>query len=299
MALASFKPILFLAELVVGGRKTNVAPQFCNLEMAVALKDKGTKMTINTMGDVTVANTNEAVAMTYVEPDTSSADLEITIDKTVAVKLNDNDLVQIEANGGNVEKIVAERMNYKLQDEVDQLVFGAHAQSTTNNYETGTTPWQFSNPPTAADLSAFGAAIHKDLDDNLVPQAGRFLAMPNIGIQAFRAGFGRIETQMGDEIRRAGLVTQKLLGFDYLFQSANVALADSVYHALAGPMPSSDKGSGPGGAIALAIQIAPTAESLRLEGFWSTGFRARVTAGVRFFKPAKVIDVNLNSTLMS
>jgi len=299
MALASFKPELFLAQLVLAGRKALVALQFCNLEMAVGLKSKGTKLVINTMGDVTVTDTNEAVAMTYVEPDTSSADLEITIDKTVAVKLNDNDLVQIEANGGSVEKIVANRMIYKLNDELDQLVFDAHAQSTTNNYETGTTPWQFSNPPTAADLSAFGAAIHKDMDDNFVPRPARFLTMPNIGIQALTAGFGRIETQMGDEIRRAGLVTQKLLGFDYLFQSPNVALADSVYHALAGPMPGSDKDAGPGGAIALAIQISPTAESMRLEGFWSTGFRARLTAGVRFFKPAKVIDVNLNSTLMS
>ena len=80
MAFTSFKPTLFLETLILLARKNLVGAGFCNTSVAAELRVKGTKQTFNTLGDGSVADTDESSAMTYTEWDTSSSDLEITIE---------------------------------------------------------------------------------------------------------------------------------------------------------------------------------------------------------------------------
>lgn len=288
MSFENFKATLMLARMILLARKNLVGSGFCNTSIAVGLVKKGKKLTINTEGDVSVVDTDESSPMTFSDVDTDSDDLEISIDKTVAIKLHDRDMHEVEAGRQSVEAAYASRMIYKLEDEgVDQLVFSQYANAGADNYETGSTPWQWGSE--AADVPKFFTAVHKQMDDANLPKNGRFLALPNVGIQGVRLYYGTRETQLGDEVHRNGLVAKNIFGFN-LYQSSNVVSAASVEHGIAGI-----EGDG----IALAVQISPKIEKLRLEGYWADGIRARVTAGAKVYKSDRVIDINLNETLLA
>lgn len=288
MSFENFKATLMLARMVLLARKDLVGSGFCNLTIGVGLVKKGKKLTINTEGTVTVTDTDESNPMTYEDVDTTAQDLEITVDKTVAIKLHDRDMHEVEAGKMAVEAAYASRMVYQLQDEgIDQLVFAQYANAGADNFETGSTPWQWG--AAAADVPKFFAAVHKQMDDANLPQQGRFLALPNVAIQGLRLYYGTRESAFGDEVHRNGLVAKNVFGFS-IYQSTNVVTASSVEHGIAGI----EKDG-----IALAVQISPKIEKLRLEGYWADGIRARVTAGAKVYKSDRVIDINLNETLLA
>lgn len=295
MSFASFKPVLMLAQLVLRARKELVAAQFCNLNIGVGLETKGTKLTINTMGAVSVVDT-PSTPMTYAETGSASADLEITMDKTVAVKLDDSDKAQVEAGGATLEQAYGARMIYELQDYVDALVLGKYTECTVENYESGSTAWQWGTTPAASEIAKFFAGVHKSMDDANCEKDGRFIVLPNIAIQGIRIGLGSIASDLGDEVVRAGLQYKNLHGFQ-VFQSPNCVTASSVIHGMAGNMP--NVGDGVPGCVALAVQISPNVEKLRLEGYWADGIRARVTGGALVFKPDRCVDINLNESLLA
>lgn len=286
MSFENFKATLMLARMILLARKDLIGSGFCNLGLGIGLQTKGKKVTINTEGDVTVVDTDESSPMTYGDADTTAQDLEITVDKTVAIKLHDRDMHEVEAGRMSIEAAYSGRMIYKLNDVVDTLVHEQYANAGSDSFETGSTPWQWGAD--AADWPKFCAAVHKGLDDVDAPSEGRFLSLPNIAIQAVRLYYGSRTTALGDEMHRNGLVAKDLFGFE-VYRSRNVQ-GTTTLHGIAGV-----KADG----IALAVQISPRIEKLRLEGFWADGIRARVTAGAKVYKSDNVIDVNLNATLLA
>lgn len=296
--MSTFKPVLMLAQLVLAARKNLPLMQVCNLQIGLGLKEKGTKITINTLGDPTANDTDESTAMTYEELDTTSGDLEITLDKTVSVKLKDNTKKQIEAGGQTVEQAIGNRMVYVLEDELDQLIAGKYTEATVDNYETGTTAWQWGATPTVAELAKFFAGVHKDMDDALCGARGRFMWLPNIAIQGIRIAMSQVSTEGGDAARKMGVEFMRLYGFDLILRAPNSVSAGGVTHGMAGNIPAQDRGVP--GCIAAAVQIDPNSiEKLRLEGFWADGIRARLTAGAKVFKPDRAVDINLNDSLLA
>ncbi len=207
MSYSNFKPSLVLANLVVNFRKNLPGLAFCNTSITTGLKSKGTQLDINTLNDASANDVDEGTAMTYNELDTTNNSLTITLDKEVPVKIRDNDKVQIESSGQSLEAAIAGTMTYALADELDQLVFGKYTEITTDNFETGSTAWQWGATPTAAEISKFCASVNKDMDDNNCPQAGRFMALPNIAIQGIRIAHGTVETVGGDAARGASTTT--------------------------------------------------------------------------------------------
>jgi len=286
MSFENFKSTLMLARMLLLARKDLVGSEFCDLGIGVGLAEKGKQVTINTEGDVTVVDTSETVPMTFGDVDTTPKSLVIEIDKTVAIKLHDRDMHEVEAGRQSIESAFASRMVYSLSDEVDKLIFGKYVDAGADSFETGSTPWQWGAD--AADWPKFCAAIHKQLDDAKAPGAGRYLGLPNVAIQAIRMYYGSRATNIGDQMHQNGLVAKNLFGFD-VYQSMNVQ-GTTTLHGLAGV-----KKDG----LALAVQISPKIEKLRLEGFWADGFRARVTAGALAFKPDNLIDINLNANLLA
>ena len=295
MSMADFVPELVLANMVIRARKRLPAAQFCNTNVAIALKEKGNKLTINTMGDVESADTDEEAPMSYGDVNTDGTDLEITMDKTITGKLKDKEISQIEASGESIEAALAARMIYKLQDDADQLVMGKYTECAVDSFETGTTPWQWGTD--AADVPKFFAGLSKSADDALMEDEGRFVALPNIAIQGIRLYFGSRLTALGDTVAKAGLAFPEPIFGWWVFRSPNCVTASSVIHGIAGNLP--DIGEGVPGCIALAIQISPIVERLRLEGYWADGLRARITGGAVVFKADRCIDVNLNSSLLA
>jgi len=286
MSFENFKSTLMLAKMILLARKNLVGSEFCNLGLGVGLTQKGKQVTINTEGDVSSANTDEANPMTYSDVDTTASTLTITLDKTISVKLHDRDMHEIECGRQSLEGALASRMMYVLNGDVDVLVMEQYANAGSDSFETGSTPWQWGSD--ASDWPKFCAAVHKGLDDVDAPAEGRFLTLPNVAIQAIRLYYGSRATNLGDQMHQNGLVAKDLFGFS-VYGSRNVQ-GSSTLHGLAGV-----KGDG----LALAVQISPTIEKIRLEGFWADGIRARVTAGAKVYKPANVIDINLNATLLA
>jgi hypothetical protein len=296
MSYDNFKPELVLAELVLGGKNSIPGMQFVNLDIGVGLKEKGTKVKINTLGDPTVNDTSESVAMTYEQLDTTLTNLTITADKTVSVRLNDNDMKQIEASGQSLEQAIAGRMMYKLADVLDAFIHGKYTEATVENYETGTTAWKWGTAPTAAEIAKFFASVNKSMDDANCETMGRFCSLPNIAIQGIRVGMGQVETGMGDAARATGAVWEQMQGLK-VFRASNAVSTGGVTHGIAGNLPS--VGEGVPGCIAAAIQISPEIEVLRLEGFWARGVRARLTYGAVVFKPDRTVDINLDDDLLT
>lgn len=295
MSLESFVPTLVLANMIVRARKSLVGAQFCNTSVTIDLKEKGNKLTINTMGTVVSANTDESVPMTYGDVSSTGDDLEITMDKTVSLKIKDKEKSQIALSGESLEAAYAARIIYTLNDDIDALVFSQHADAT-DFYETGTTPWQWGTG--ATDVPAFFAAAHKVMDDANCETTGRFMALPNVAIQGIRLYIsGRVSSGIGDEVVMAGLAfARPLFGF-WIFQSPNVVSSGGAYHGLMGNLP--NVGDAIPGCIALAVQISPVIEKLRLQGFWADGLRARATAGSLIFKTDRCFDINLNTSLLA
>ncbi len=294
---SSFIPDLVLANMVLKARKNLVAAQFCNTTVGIALREKGEKLTINTLGEVTSSDTDETTPMTYGATGSTGSDLEITMDKTVSIKIKDKDKAQIEASGQQLESAYAGRMIYTLNDDVDQLVFSLHGEMV-DFYETGTTPWQWG--ATAADVPAFFAALHKAMDDANCEKEGRFVALPNVGIQGIRLAVAGRATALGDSTMRDGMPLPGSVGTLFgmeIFQSPNCKTVSTTVHGIAGNMP--NVGEGVPGCLALAVQIAPSIEKLRLEGYWADGLRSRVTGGAVTFKADRAFDVNLNTSLLA
>lgn len=293
----SFKPVLMLAQLVLAARKSLIWMNVCNLNIGMALRQKGSKITINTLGDPTANDTDESNPMTYEALDTTSTDLEITLDKTVSVKLRDQDKKQIESGGQTLEQAIANRMVYVLRDPVDTLIAGKYTEATVDNYETGTTAWQWGATPTAAEIAKFFAGVHYSMDAANCESDGRFCVLPNIAIQGIRIALGTIETSQGDSARQNGVVLRNAYGFDMIGQSPNCVTAASVTHGMAGNL--ANIGQGVPGCIAAAVQIDPNIEKLRLEGYWADGIRARITAGAKVYKADRCVDINLNEDLLA
>lgn len=293
MTMESFIPTLVLANAVLRARKQLVAARFCNTTVTIELQDKGDKLSINTLGEVSSSNTDEAVPMTYGDVGSTASDLEITMDKTIAIKIKDKEKRQIAMAGMALEDAFAARMIYKLGDDVDQLVLGKYTECNVDNYETGTTPWQWGT--TAADVPAFFASLHKSMDDAYCETEGRFVTLPNAAIQGIRLYMAGRATALGDTAVKSGYVGD-VFGMS-VFQSPNCVTVSSVMHGMAGNLP--NVGEGIPGCVALAVQISPVVEKLRLEGYWADGLRARVTGGALVFKPDRCVDVNLNESLLA
>jgi len=293
MSLDSFKPQLMLANMILRARKQFMASRVCNMSVALDLVERGTKLTINTMGEVTSADTDDAVPMTYGDVSTAGEDLEITMDKTVSIKIMDKAKKQIAMSGVALEDAYASRIVYVLNDDVDQLVMGKYTECTVDNYETGTTPWQWGTD--GADVPKFFASLNKSMDDANCETEGRFCILPNIAIQGIRLYMAGRATALGDQAVQQGYVGD-MFGMS-LFQSPNAVTVSTTVHGIAGNLP--NVGEGIPGCIALAVQISPIVEKLRLEGFWGDGLRARVTAGALVFKPERTVDINLNTTLLA
>ncbi len=293
MSLTAFKPELMHARLVLAARQSLAAEGFTNTQIGATLKEKGTKVAINTLGAITAVDTDEDNPMTYQNADTTAQDLTIEMDKTIAVKLRDADLVQIEASGEEFNAAVANRMVYELNNHLDKLILGKYSQATAL-YETGTTKWQFHSD--AREINTFLAGVHRVMDEAGCETDGRFLVLPHIGIQALRIYLASRQTALGDQTVSNGIAFSNLAGFARIYQSGNVVSESSTLHGLAGNLP--NVGEGIPGCIASAVQISPNVEAQRLEGFWAWGIRARITAGARVFKSDRCFNVMLNSDLL-
>jgi len=246
---------------------------------------KGDQLHIIGADAVSVAQYPASDNITYAAAADSDNTLLIDTDYYGAVKIEDDTARQAPMD---IMPIYARDIARKLAEqwEADGLA-AAYAAAGINSFETGTTDWQLGTA--GADVPAMLTGINKQLDDNGAPRAGRYIILPTIAIQALTLYAASKATNFGDQSSLNGYVG-RMFGFD-VYTSNKCPVVSTTVHGVAGV-----KGDGIAGAVAIP---ASEIEEIRLEGRFASGIRSRALYGWKVYRPAVLVDVNLNTTLLA
>ncbi len=282
MGMVNIKNELWALQIIALLKTKLVTEGICNPNVVPSAQ--GDKCHIVGAGEVTVSDTEQDTDIEYQDPADTDTEFTYNVDKKFALIVHDKDVKQAAIPW---QALYADRGAYGLVKALDASVFADHASAGLDSYETGTTAWQLGT--SGADVPALFAALAKQLDDADAPDAGRFVVLPSIGVQAVRLYMAGKNTNWGDKVTENGVVGD-FMGFT-IHKSNNLTTAAGVIHGLAGI-----KGDG----IAWKTQIdANDIEALRSEGRFATLVRGRCLAGHKVYRPSIVVDLNLNSTLLA
>ena len=281
--MALTRPEIWRNVALAGLRKDLVADKVCNTSFQQEVWKKGDTLNIRTLTALADA-AYDSNNITY--SDITSADTALTIDKERYVAIIDQDTNAM-LTGLNAQAELMTDMGHQLADYFDALVCAEYANAGIDSYSTGTTAWQMT-ATTAASVVQLFSSLRKDLRAANAPNGEiYFIAPPEIE-QAVNMFFGgKAASAKADDVLTNGFAG-KYMGVN-LFISNNLTTASSVTHGLAGVM---------GTSIALASDIM-VPEPIRLEGQFATGYRALGVGGVKTFRSAISIDVNLNETVIA
>ncbi len=284
MTIASFIPEIWAQEIIAVLQKSLVGMAIVNTDIAGAITKVGDTLKINTASAVSTFDVDSSSNITYQDVDLTDTDLIVNIYKGFALKLEDKDKIQTAAPW---QSVFTEDGIYQLRDDIDVLILAEYANAGLDSYETGSTPWQLGTE--AADVPKLLDSLELQLNEAKAPDSGRYILAPNILMQAFSRYGMSVDTQLGDDTRRNGFMG-RLGGFD-IFRTSNPTVGGGVSHGLAGVKAHS---------IAFAQQIAPNSlEMFRSHGRWADLIRGAVLAGIKTYRPATLIDINLNTTLLA
>lgn len=283
MGMANIKNELWALQIIALLKTKLVGEGICNPNVVPSAT--GDKCHIVGAGEVTVTDYDQDEDIEYQDPSDTDTEFTFNVDKKFALIVHDKDVKQAAIPW---QSLYADRGAYGLVKALDASIFADHAAAGLDSYETGTTPWQLGTA--GADLPNLFAALAKQLDEADAPDAGRFVVLPSIGIQAVRLYLaGRVGSTWGDTVTANGKVGD-FMGFS-VHMSNNLTTVGTTIHGLAGV-----KGDG----IAWKVMIDPNdIEALRSEGRFATLVRGRCLAGHKVYRPGIVIDVNLNTSLLA
>lgn len=276
MAISNFIPEIWTQEALQILMNNLVAEKVCNRTFEREIQGIGDKLHIVACGNLADAE-YAADNITYSALSDSDNELSIDLKRYVAFEVPDLDKVQSKPEF--VNKFTAQAA-YQIADYFDTQVLAEYANAGLDSYETGSTAWQFSAD--CSDFPRLPAAILRQLEGAKAPMGRPFLIGPPELREAANRYLGGRATQMGDDVTRNGFVGQ-VMGVN-IYTSNNCTSG----HGLAGIE---------GETVALAYQLNKV-EAIRLEGRFSDGVRMLVVGGIKTFRPAISIDVNLNTTLI-
>ena len=283
--LADITPEVWRNVVLAGLRKNLPAEMVCNKRFKQEVWGKGDTLNISSMGTLT-ANAYADDNITYEALTDSKTQLVIDTEYYTAFK--DEDAERNNISVSYLTEVMTDQA-YQHADKWDIKVMGEYANAGLNSYSTGTTAWQIT-ATTAGNLPALMGSLKRQLKKANAP-AGPvyFIAPPEIE-EAITLYYGAngAKSQFSDQFAQNANYMGKYFGVE-LFISNNCQTATSVTHGLAGVI---------GTSIALANDVV-TDESLRLEGRIANGYRALSIGGVKTYRPAISIDVNLNETVIA
>lgn len=282
-------PELWSSEIVGQLEANSVLAARTNRMIASALANKGDKMYIIGASDVTAGAYADTTDITFATPSDSSSTLTLDQDFYAAVELRDSEVKQANADW---QQQIARRMGYKLMIEMDKYIGSLHA--TYTDFQESSSDWQWGTD--AADVPKFFAALTKAMADaEGFSLPGRpYVVLPTIAIQGIQLYLSGKATNLGDMVMVDGLKGRAgykgtVAGWD-VYCSTQLTTETNTIHGIA-----SIEGDG----IASAVAIEPTIESLRLEGGFKTGLRARHLFGAVCYRSAVTFDIELNENLLA
>lgn len=285
MALSNILPEVWRNVVLAGLRKDLPAEMVCNTRFKEEVWGKGDTLHILGLGTLT-DNDYGAGNITY--EDITDTDTTLLIDKSRYVAFKDEDAEKAKTNVDYMTELMTD-MGYQLGDYWDGLVMAEYANAGLDSYSTGTTAWEITNG-TAANLPALMGGIKRQLKAANAPAGDvYFIAPPEIE-EAITLYFGSKGpgSDYSDQYSQNANYAGRFFGVN-VFSSNNCVTASSVTHGLAGVV---------GTSIALADDVI-TDEAIRLEGRIATGYRALSIGGIKTYRSAISIDVNLNETVIA
>ena len=283
--LADITPEVWRNVVLAGLRADLVGDLICNKNFKQEVWGKGDTLKILSMGALTDKDYDDD-NITYEALTDSSTDLKIDLERYVAFKDED-----AERNNISVEYLteVMTDGGYQLADYFDNQIMAEYANAGLDSYATGTTAWQIT-ASTAANLPALMGSLKRQLKTAKAPKGDIYFVAPPEIEEAITLYFGNKgpASQYSDQYAVNANYNGKFFGVE-VFTSLNCVTASSVTHGLAGVV---------GTSIALANDVI-TDEALRLEGRIANGYRALSIGGVKTYRPAISIDVNLNETVIA
>ena len=283
--LADITPEVWRNVVLAGLRKNLVGDLICNTKFKKEILRKGDTLNIPSMGTLT-ANTYADANITY-EALTDSK-VQLVIDTEYYTAFKDEDAERNSIDVAYLTEVLTDQ-GYQHADKWDIKIMGEYANAGLDSYATGTTAWQIT-ATTAANLPALMGSLKRQLKAVNAPAGDIYLVAPPEIEEAITLYFGSKgpASAYSDQYAMNANYAGKFFGVE-LFISNNCQTATSVTHGLAGVV---------GTSIALANDVI-TDENLRLEGRIANGFRALSIGGVKTYRPAISIDVNLNETVIA
>lgn len=168
MSIATFIPTIWSARLLANLDNNHVATNFVNRDYEGEIKQKGDKVKINSVGEITIGDYTGAKIGDPETLTTSDQELEINQGKFFNFSVDDVDKVQ--AAGPLMDKAM-QRAAFGLSDVNDKFIF--------TTIETGATALSSTAIAlTASNVYETLVSIRTLMDKNNVPMTGRKVAVP-------------------------------------------------------------------------------------------------------------------------
>ena len=278
MAISNFIPEIWTSGIVEILKKKLVAEAVTNRQYDGEVAANGNVVHIIGAGSVADNAYPASSNITYSAVSDTTSDLNINLNRYCAFEAPDLDVAQSKVA---FVEMTTRDCAYQIADYFDTQVLAEYANASLDSYKTGSTAWQFLI--TCSDFPRLPAAIVRQLEAANAPAGQPYMVLPPEGREAALRYLGPRASNLGDQVMTNGFIGN-LMGVN-MYTSNNL---DSG-HGLAGI-----EGDG----IALAYQVNMM-EALRLEGRISDGVRMLVNGGIKTYRPAIQIDINLDTTLIA
>jgi len=215
MAVSTFIPELWSARLLNALNKVHVAASLVNRDYEGEIKQCGSSVHINRIGNITVSDFERDFDID--DPEVlSTEDSELSIDKAKYFNFMIDDVDAAQAAGDLMDKAM-ERSAYALNDVADAYILETLAGSVPSENTIG------EDAPialTADNVYSYIVKLRLILDKNNVPHDGRTIVMPP-DVYALLLQDSRFTGSgtLGEETTRSGFIG-RIAGFD-IFESNN------------------------------------------------------------------------------
>lgn len=269
MSVANFYPEIWATGILKERDKAMVAAKHCTTEYEGEIKQKGDRVKILTVGDVSSYNYTRNADINA--PDQLNDEAQwLDIDQAKYCHISIDDIDKTQAN----EKLMGEgqrKLGIKMADDIDQYIFGLYTLISAAQTVDG-----FTTPVTSANVINYLAAIRQKFKEANVPENETiYLEMaPAIYTKFVLARIAK-ET-MNTNTLESGNAGKNLYGIE-LCESNNIVLNSTKYKCLARTQ----------GAIAYASQLTETV-AYRPERRFGDAIKSLQVWGAKIIRPKEL-----------
>lgn len=171
----NFIPAIWSARLLANLQKALVYGNVVNHDYEGEISQAGDRVKINQIGAVTVGTYDKAAGITGAPEELTSAQLELIADQAKYFNFKVEDIDAAQANVNLIDGAMQEAA-YGLKDVMDKFIAGLYTGVKAGNTIGDDTTPIVPTKDTAYDYLVDLGVI---LDDNNVPEVGRFVIVPN------------------------------------------------------------------------------------------------------------------------